>query len=70
MYNAALLGFISLESLNSTLFNNTLEGPLLQDRPSIRDVLNPLMSIERLTTVCLKAANTGLKKEVGKKKRG
>lgn len=55
LYNAALLGLTSLESLNSTLFKNTLQGPLLQDRPSVYEVLNPLMSIERLTAVCLKA---------------
>ena len=66
LYNAALLGLTSLESLNSILFNNTLQGPLLQDRPSVYEVLNPLMfidmTIERLTAVCLKAVDTGLKK--------
>lgn len=67
LYNAAWLGLTSLESLNSTLFNNTLQGPLLQDRPSVSEVLNPLMSFERLTAVCLKAVDTGLKKSREKK---
>ena len=62
LYNAAWLGLTSLKSLNSALFNNTLQGPLLQDRPSVYEVLNPLMSIERLTAACLKAVDTCLKK--------